>query len=114
MKQFKSLNAFINYCNEINSSEEEDNLEFLLISALAASSTREELLDDAKDALTEYYKWLAVAIEYELFESAGAIQNALQSESDHYIQLGKAVLKKNLKKDITELNTRIKLKTLGY
>lgn len=113
MKQFKSLNAFVKYCHEINETEE-DNLEFLLISALAASSTKEELLDDAKDALKEYYRWMKIAIDYELFESAGAIQNALQSESDHYIQLAKVVLKKNIKKDIYELNKHIKLKTLGY
>jgi len=113
MKKFTSITKFVDYCNEINENQD-DSAEFLLISVLAASLSKEELLSDAEETLKEYYKWLKMAVETESFYIAGTIFNAKEAEMAHYIDLGKAVLNKKIKKDITNLDKAMKLKYLGY
>lgn len=113
MKKFKQITDFIKYCENINENNDE-NPEFFLISILAASLTKEELLNDAEEALNEYYKWLKVSIDTESYYSAGCIFSAKEAEMAHYTDLGKAVLKKTIKKDIIALDKSIKLKILGY
>jgi hypothetical protein len=113
MQKFTSISKFVEYCEVINENSD-DSVEFFLISTLAASLTKEELLKDAEEALKEYYKWLKVAVETESYYTAGTIFNAKEAEMAHYIDLGKAVLKKTIKKDIINLDKSIKLKYLGY
>jgi hypothetical protein len=113
MKKFKSITKFVDYCEEINENQD-DSVEFFLISTLAATLTKEELLLDAEEALNEYYKWLSIAVDSESFYVAGTIFNAKESEMAHYMDLGKAVLKKTIKKDIINIDKAIKLKYLGY
>lgn len=113
MEKFKSITKFVEYCEGINENKDESP-EFFLISVLAATLTKEELLHDANEALNEYYKWLKVAVDTESYYSAGCIFSAKEAEMSHYTDLGKAVLKKTIKKDIINLDKAMKLKYLGY
>jgi len=113
MQKFKTITNFVDYCENINENQD-DSVEFFLISTLAASLTKEELLSDAGEALKEYYKWLKMAIDTESFYIAGTIFSAKEAEMAHYMDLGKAVLKKTIKKDIIALDKAMKLKYLGY
>jgi hypothetical protein len=107
MQKFKSLKDFITYCNEINENED-DSMEFFLISTIAATLTIEELLGDSIETLEEYYKWLKFVIKQENYRYASIIFNAKQLEMQHYIDLGSAVLKKNIKTDIMDLDEYIR------
>lgn len=104
MKKFKDLYQFVEYCEEINN----DTEGFFLLSLVASTSTKEELLEDATKTLTEYYKWLKEAIDEELFNMASIIHKALENEKVHYMELGRCVLKASISKDIKRLDTELK------
>ncbi len=108
MEQFKTLTSFVEYCESI---AEESN-EFWLLSSLAANLTKEELLDDMKDCLEVYFKWTHVAVEEEMYLCAGLIWSAMEHEMDHYEQLGRALYKVSIKKDINKITKDLKMKYL--
>ena len=112
MKHFSGLTEFVKYCEQINE-KQEDSPKFLLTSIFAFCYDKDELMEDINEALEEYYKWQAIAVEGEYYSLAGCILNAKEAEMNHYIQLAKSSLKINLKKDITQLDSKIKFKYLA-
>lgn len=106
MKNITTLTDFIKYCESVI----EDSNELFLLSILAANLTKEELLIDVEKCLKIYYKWLKKAEQAEAFHLCAIIWKAHGQEITHYNQLGKAVLKKSIAKDIKAIDNKLKEK----
>jgi len=108
MKTFKNLLDFVGYCEMVL----EDSNDLFIIAMIASHLTEEEMLVEVEVCLEVYYFWLKQAIASELYLLAGCIVNAKESEIEHYFNLASAVLKKNINKEIIEIDKKLNKKHL--
>lgn len=116
MFHIKTLPQFIDYCNEYlliaEEDEEEDTFGFWVLSAVGKNISKEELIKDATTTLETYYKWLQQAVQNEMYLSCGIIYRCIELENDHYTALGQALYKKNISRDINDINARLRTQYL--
>lgn len=107
-----SLDEFIQYCHIIIlESQDEDTTEWFL-HLIAQGSTKKDLIDDMKLNLAIYYKWLGVAQIQEEYNKCQIINDAIEIENKHYINLAQQALGKSIIKESKELNENLKKKYL--
>ena len=107
--KFKNLLEFISYCETVT----EETNDIWLLSILAASSTQQEFLNDTKKSLEVYHKFLYEAVDEEMYLNAGCIYQAMQFEIDHYKELGRAIFKKSVSKEINAICEALKNKYIN-
>jgi hypothetical protein len=105
----ESLEDFVMYCQIIPRT---DNNVWLL-SSLIATLPYDAYVYDVELCLKKYYRHLKEAVAIENYMYAAIINKALDAELEHYAELGKAVYKKNVKKELLSISNNLRKDYLG-
>ncbi len=110
MNNIKDLKTFARYCETVI----EDSNDLFLIAILASAISKEEFLIDVKKCLKKYYQWLTIAIIEEEYMICGEIWTAHRYEMEHYMKLARAIFKESLRKEIIDIDIKLKEFYLKY
>lgn len=107
----KKLNVFVEYCDSIiNSIDEDEDFDLWLVYATNKNATIEEYLESVKITMETYYHWIDQAVQIEDYEAAMTIKIVEEMEAKHFIKLAHYIFKKSLRKEITAIINELKEK----